>query len=69
MDAAIEDRITRIETSQLHKDTERQWGLIAAAVEDAIIKEFNLEGKQATRMRGRSKVSYRDEYIENSFEV
>ena len=61
MDSAIEDRSNRIETSQLQKDTDRQWDLIAAAVEDAIINDFNLEGAQATRMRGRSKVAYRDE--------
>jgi len=61
MDTAIEERSYRFGTSQLHRDTDRQWDLIAAAVEDAIIKEFNLEGTQATRMRGRSKVAYRDE--------
>ena len=30
-------------------------------MEDALINGFNLEGAQATRMRGRSKVAYRDE--------
>ena len=67
MDAAIEERIQRIELSQLQKDTDRQWDLIAAVVEEAIIKDLNLEGRQATRMHGRSKVSYRDE-DETSYE-
>ena len=30
-------------------------------MEDAIINDFSLEGAQAMRMRGRSKVAYRDE--------
>ena len=61
MDAAIEQRAERFETAQNAKDTDRQWDLIAVAVEDAIIKEYNLEGAQATKMRGRPKVAYRDE--------
>ena len=61
MDTAIDHRAERLETAQNMKDTDRQWALIAAAVEDAIIKDYNLEGPQATKMRGRSKVAYRDE--------
>ena len=61
MDVAINERLQRIELSQLQKDTDRQWDLIAPAVEEAIIKYLQLEGRQATRMRGRSRVSYRNE--------
>ena len=38
MDTAIEQRSERIETAQINKDTDRQWDLIAAAVEDPVIK-------------------------------
>ena len=61
MDEQIKKRKQRFQEATQKKDVNQQWDLIAAAVEDAIIKEFNFEGRQATRMRGRSKVPYRDE--------
>ena len=39
------------------KDTSMQWDLIAAGVEEAVIKFSKLEGKEATTMRGRSKIT------------
>ena len=46
---AIDDQLTRREHSLKHavktKDTSMQWDLIAAAVETAVIKVFNL-GKE-----------------------
>ena len=59
LDAAIEQRISRIKEAQAQGDTDRQWMLITAAVEQAAIEYLDLQGKDATRMRGRSRVSFR----------
>ena len=40
------------------KDTSMQWDLIAAGVEEGVIEFFKLEGKEATKMKGRSKTSF-----------
>ena len=35
-----------------------QWDLIAAGVEEGVIEIFQLKGKEATKMRGRSKITF-----------
>ena len=35
-----------------------QWDLVAVAVETAVIKFFQLEGKDAEKMRGRSRITF-----------
>ena len=59
MDIQIEKRESRLHEAQQSSDTERYWMLITAAVEEAAINYFHLEGKYATKMRGRSKVTFK----------
>ena len=59
MDRTIEDRRHRFNLAEQQKNTTRQWDLVAAAVEEACIEFFELDGKQATKMRGRSKIIFR----------
>ena len=40
------------------KDTTRMWDLVAAAVEQANIQFHKLQGKDAKKMRGRSKITF-----------
>ena len=40
------------------KDTSTQWDLIAAGVEEGVIECFELEGKEATRRKGRSRITF-----------
>ena len=35
-----------------------QWDLIVAAVEEGVIEFFELKGKEATKMKGRSKITF-----------
>ena len=35
-----------------------QWNLIAAGVEEGVIEFFKLEGKEAAKMKGRSKITF-----------
>ena len=46
--------------AQEAKDTTRQWDLIAAANEDAIIAYLNLRGREATKIRGRSRIAFKN---------
>ena len=43
----------------MQKDTTTQWDLVAASVEEANINYHGLTGKNATNMRGRSKVTFK----------
>ena len=58
MDQRTDNRKYRLEYVANGKDTDRQWSLINAAIEEANIKFHNLESTQATKMRGRSKATY-----------
>ena len=58
MDKHTDDRKYRIAHAESKKDTSMQWDLIVAAVENAAIEFFKLEGKQATKMRGRSRITF-----------
>ena len=55
----VDKRIHRLRLAQKQRDTTRQWHLIAAAAEQANIEFHELDGAQATKMRGRSKVLYK----------
>ena len=54
MDDTLESREHKLEHAIKTKDTSTQWDLIAAAVVEAVINSFKLEGKEAKKMRGRS---------------
>ena len=58
IDKHLGKREFRLLQAKAKKDTDRQWQLIAAAVEDANIEFHLLEGKDAKKMRGRSKVTF-----------
>ena len=58
MDLAIEKRKHRLRYAVKLKDTNMQWDLIAAGVEEGVIEFFQLKGKEATKMRGRSKITF-----------
>jgi hypothetical protein len=59
MDDQIEKRDWRFQLAVFQSNTTRQWQLIAAAVEEANIIFHKLTGRDATKMRGRSKVSFK----------
>ena len=59
MDLQIETRRNRFKLAEHQKDTTRQWDLTAAAVEAAVIDFHGLTGTEAKRMRGRSKIRFR----------
>ena len=56
----MERREHRLKHAVKMKDTSTQWDLIAAAVEEAVVKLFKLEGKEAKKMRGRSKITFNE---------
>ena len=58
MNLAIEKRKHRLSYAVKLRDTDRQWDLIAAGVEEGVIEFFKLQGSEATKMRGRSKISF-----------
>ena len=58
MDVAIGKREHRLKHVVKLKDTSMQWNLIAAGVEEGVIEFFKLEGKEATKMKGRSKITF-----------
>ena len=58
MDEAIGERKHRLAYAAMIKDTSTQWDIIAAGVEEGVINFFELEGKEATKMKGRSKVTF-----------
>ena len=58
MDLATEKGKHRLRYAVKIKDTNMQWDLIAAGVEEGVIEFFKLEGKEATKMRGRSKITF-----------
>ena len=60
MDEQIEQRQHRLKHVEHSKDTTRIWQLIAAAVENANIAFHGLQGNEAKRMQGRSKITFRE---------
>ena len=59
MDQQIAKRQHRMALARYKKDTTGMCDLVAAAVEQAAIHVHNLQGKEATKMRGRSRISLR----------
>ena len=59
MGTQIDKRKYRLEHATAIKDTTMQWDLIAAATEDATTRFFQLQGTEASNMRGRSKVVFK----------
>ena len=60
MDEQIKKRQHRIKLAQNQRNTTRQWDLVAAAVEQANIEFHKLDGAEAKKMRGRSKIVFKD---------
>ena len=58
MDKQIAKRQYRLKQADVQRDTDRQWDLIAAAVEQANIDWHGLTGDDAKRMRCRSRVTF-----------
>ena len=58
MDEQIENRRHRFAEAQQNEDTDRQWQLVAAAVEQANIIFHKLQGAAAKAVTGRSKVTF-----------
>ena len=59
MDLQLEKRKYRLMEAEIRKDTTMQWDLIAAATEEANIQYHNLQGREATKMKGRSKLNFK----------
>ena len=59
MDEQIKKREQRFQEATQKKDVNQQWDLIAAAFEEANIIFHGLKAKDATRARGRSKITYK----------
>ena len=60
MDEQVANRKCRLLQAQEAKDTTRQWDLIAAATEEAVIDYHQRQSKEASRMRGRSKITFKN---------
>ena len=58
MDKHINNREFRLKKAVCLRDTTTQWDLIAAAAEDANIEFHGLTGKDAAKMKGRSKITF-----------
>ena len=60
MDETIKKKKHRLTFAAKIKDTSTQWDLIAAGVEEGVIECFELEGKEATKMKGRSRITFNE---------
>ena len=60
MDEQIKNRRNRLYHAALTRDTTMQWGRLAAAVEQANIDDHELKGREAKKMKGRSKVTFKN---------
>ena len=56
MDEQIAKRQKRLAAAEEERDSNKLWDLITAAFEGAAVQYFELQGTQAEKMRGRSKV-------------
>ena len=61
IDDQFERREHRLKHAVKSKDTSMQWDLVAAAVETTVIKVFKPEGKDAGKMKGRSRIYFQQE--------
>ena len=61
MDEQLEKRKYRLMEAEIRSDTNMQWALIAAATEEANIKYQNLLGRDATTMKGTSRLNFKKE--------
>ena len=68
IDTAMGKREHRLSYAVKFKDTSVQWDLIAAGVEEGVIEFFKLEGKEATKMKGRSKIIFAQQKKQNATE-
>ena len=59
MDEQVQHRQHRLKHAIHTKDTTRIWQLIAAAVEQANIAFNHLRGKEATKMQGRPRITFK----------
>ena len=64
MDTQIESRLQRMKKAIRDKDTQQLWILITAAIEAAYVDYFKLKGKEADKMRGRSKVRIKNDDLD-----
>ena len=62
MDKHLNEREHRIKKAVAQRNTTMQWDLIAAAVEAANIEFHGLTGKEAAKMRGRSKITFQKKH-------
>ena len=60
MDDQVMKRKHRFDAAAANKDTDRQWNLVAAAFEEANIIYHGLTGKEATKAKGRSNISFKN---------
>ena len=58
MDKHLKEREPRIKRAVSQNNTTMQWDLIVASVEAANIEFHGLTGKEATNMRGMSKITF-----------
>ena len=58
MDKHLKEREFTLKNAVFLGDTTMQWDLIAAAVEAANIEFHGLKGKELTKVRGRSKITF-----------
>lgn len=56
MDVHLATRTQRLKNAVANKDTQQMWILITASIEAGFVDYFSLTGKEADRMKGRSKV-------------
>ena len=64
MDKHIKSREFRLKKAVCLRDTTTQWDLIAAAAEEANIEFHGLSGKDAAKMKGRSKITFQKKEID-----
>lgn len=57
MDTQVASRVQRLKKTVANRNTQQPWILITAAVEVGFIDHFTLEGKDANKMRERSRIS------------
>ena len=58
MDQQIDRREHRFNLAERQRDTTRQWDLVAAAVEAAIVEYLQIKKDDVKQIRGRSKVRF-----------
>ena len=59
MDKQVARIVCRFRDATMRKDTTTQWGLVAASVEEVNTNYHELAGRDPTRMRGRSIITFK----------